>query len=396
MKQQLLIASFDLAIGGVERSLIGLLNSIDYTRYDVDVMLFKHEGEFMSLFPEGPTLLPERKEYATFRQSVKEIAATKQAGIAAARLAAKYAGELHGKWVKSSEPGYSIIQFGWEWTLPLLPSLEKEYDAAISFLWPHHFVAHKVKAKKKIGWIHTDYSNITLLTKKEEKMWKHMDAIAAVSESCETSFLQKFPNLQNKMNVIENILSPTFIREQADEIVPAFSKSATTLVTVGRFSYAKGIDEAIRACRILVDQGHNIHWHVVGYGPQEQELQSLISELRLENHFFLAGKKSNPYPYIKGCDLYVQPSRYEGKAVTVREAQILHKPVVITNFPTAASQLEHNVDGFITEMGPEGIAKGISTLLHDQKRVRQFIETTKQRNYGNSNEVEKLYELISS
>ena len=72
----------------------------------------------------------------------------------------------------------------------------------------------------------------------------------------------------------------------------------------------------------------------------EEELKELIAQNNLEDSFILLGKKTNPYPYMKACDLYVQPSRYEGKAVTVTEAKILGKPILITNYPTARSQIE--------------------------------------------------------
>ena len=144
-------------------------------------------------------------------------------------------------------------------------------------------------------------------------------------------------------------------------------------MTVGRLSHAKGLDNAVRACRKLVDKGYEIEWYVVGYGPLEEELKGLIDELNLQNHFFLLGKKTNPYPYIKASDIYVQPSRYEGKAVTIREAQILGKPVVITNFPTAKSQAQDGVDALITPQSVEGIVEGIQRLI-DNPNLKEELE----------------------
>lgn len=397
MRKKVLITSFDMAIGGVERSLIGLLSQIDYNKYDVDLMLFKHEGELFSLLPQGPNLLQEIQEYATFRKSVKQILKEGNTSIGISRLLGKTAGVLHGKYKNSLEPGYLVIQYGWRMSLPFLPELEEEYDVAVSFLWPHYFIGNKVRAKRKIGWIHTDYSNISLNKRIEYQMWKEMDFIVAVSESCRNSFLNSFPHVNKKVEVIENIISPKFVCEQSNQdvtdempVVPNRIK----LVTVGRLSYAKGIDDAVHACRKLLDQGYNIEWYIVGYGPQEMELKMLIDKLELQDRFFLLGKKINPYPYIKECDIYVQPSRYEGKAVTVREAQILRKPVLITNFPTAKSQLEDGVDGCICPMGIDGIIEGIKKLVDDVKFKEKIIRNTSQRNYGNETEVEKVYKLI--
>lgn len=399
MKKKVLIASFDLAIGGVERSLIGLLNSIDYQKYEIDLMLFKHEGEFFSLLPEGPNLLPENPAYSTFRKSISQIIREGRYPIAVSRIFAKYISGIKGKMMKVEEPGYLTIQYGWELTRPFLPELSKEYDLAIGFLWPHHFIGEKVKAKRKVGWVHTDYSNIFIDKKTEMKMWKNLDQIVAVSEECSNTFVNQFPHLKEKTIVIENILSQDFVRQQS-EIQSAHEikkePGKTVILSVGRLSHAKGFDNAIRACGRLVDKGYDIAWYVVGYGPLEYELRKLITELGLENYFFLLGKKLNPYPYIKACDIYVQPSRYEGKAVTIREAQILGKPVVITNFSTAKSQVTNGIDGLITSTGVEGIVDGLQKLLDNSSLKEKLTNNTQLVDYGNENEVQKIYSLINS
>lgn len=396
-KKKILISSFDLAIGGVERSLIGLLKQIDYEKYDVDLMLFKHEGDFLPYLPLGPTLLPEVPSYATFRKSIFQIAKDGHYPIAITRIVAKYVGLIHGKVKKVDEPGYLAIQYGWEITNRFLPKLSKEYDVAIGFLWPHHFIGEKVKARKKIGWIHTDYSNVYLNNRLESRMWKKLDNIVTVSDECLNTFVNIFPFLKEKTTVIENILSPKLINEQAfaepcSEITKREGK--TVLLTVGRLSHAKGLDNAVRACRKLLDSGYDIEWHVIGYGPLEGELNKQINDLGLQNHFFLLGKKTNPYPYIKACDIYVQPSRYEGKAVTIREAQILAKPVVITNFPTAKSQATHGVDALITTQDVTGIVNGIESLINDDYLRNKLISNVLSKDYGNESEIEKLYNLI--
>ncbi|RBP27440.1 MULTISPECIES: glycosyltransferase [Bacillus] len=398
-KKKILITSFDMAIGGVERSLIGLLNTIDYSKYDVDLMLFKHEGEFLFLLPKLPNLLKEVKQYTTFRKSIKQILQEGQITIGMARTLGKILGDVHGRYVKSAEVGYFVIQYGWRITLPFIPKLEEEYDVAISFLWPHYFVGDKVRAKRKIGWIHTDYSNINLNASMEYKMWSKMDNIVAVSEGCRDSFLSILPNVNKDVEIIENILSPEFVREQAhrEDIMKELQMKPgkIKLVTVGRLSYAKGIDVAMHALRKLLDEGYDMEWYVVGYGALEAELRKLLVELNLGKHFFLLGKKTNPYPYIKACDIYVQPSRYEGKAVTVREAQIIGKPVLITNFSTAKSQVQDGIDGLITEMGINGIVNGIKKLIEDKELREALVEHTLKGEYGNCNEINKLYALFS-
>ena len=123
-------------------------------------------------------------------------------------------------------------------------------------------------------------------------------------------------------------------------------------------------------------------------------IRKIIRENNLEDSFILLGKKINPYPYMKAADIYVQPSRYEGKAVTVGEAQILGKPVLITNYTTAKSQVRENIDGYICELSVEGIANGIEKLYEDKNLRTKLSDNCKKTNYSNSNELSNLYKLF--
>ena len=395
--KNVLISTFDMEIGGVERSLINMLSEFDYKNNNVDLMLYSHSGDFLSLLPKGFNLLPEINEYKTFRQGIGQVFKNRFYGIGCGRVLAKVISSINGKIKKSSEIGYYQMQFMWKYSMKHLPKLEKKYDVAISYLWPHYFVAEKVSAKKKIAWIHTDFSTIETDIKEDLRIWNKFDNIVAVSEECKNSFLNKYPSLNNKVSVIENITSPEFINKMSQENVEkeiADNKSFK-LISVARLSHAKGIDNAVRALKILKDRGlNNIKWYVVGYGGDEEMIRSLIKENNLEDSFILLGKKINPYPYMKACDVYVQPSRYEGKAVTVVEAQILNKPVIITNYTTAQSQLKNGFDGYITELSIEGIADGIEKLYKDEKLRNKFINNCKSSNYGNSHELDKLYKLF--
>ena len=114
----------------------------------------------------------------------------------------------------------------------------------------------------------------------------------------------------------------------------------------------------------------------------------------MEDHVIILGKKTNHYPYIKACDIYVQPSRYEGKSVTVREAQMLCKPIVVTNYPTASSQIKDGVDGVIVPMDNEGCAKGLARVMLDEALQQRIEEYLQGHDYGNEAEVEKIYRLL--
>ena len=394
--KKVLVASFDMEVGGVERSLISMLHNFDY-KYDVDLMLYSHTGDFMDLLPKSPNLLPEDKIYKTFRMPIAQIAKQGNIPMAISRVYSILESKLISKIKGVDESVYAQMQYMWKNSLCFLPKYKKKYDVAISYLWPHYFVAQKVDAKVKIAWIHTDYSKLETDIEVDLKMWDKFDHIVAVSEECKNAFLKKYGKLKDKVIVIENITSPKFIETMAKEKVenPMNDDNCFKIVSVARLSYAKGIDNAVRALKLLVDKGYdNIKWYIVGYGGDEEIIKNLIKENKLEDKFILLGKQINPYPYMKSADLYVQPSRYEGKAVTVCEAQILSKPVLITNYTTAKSQIKDGFDGCITELSVEGIANGIEMLYKNEDLRNKLSNNCKNTNYSNKDELQKLYDLF--
>ena len=393
MKKKILIASYDLEIGGVERSLISMLNNFDYERYDVELLLYNHSGEFMPLILKDVKLLPENTKYKSIRLGIGTLIKAGEYNLAFQRLRAKYGYEYRKD--KSLDDTYQM-QLMWKYCNPYFPKVEEEYDVAISYLWPHNFVAEKVRAKKKIAWIHTDYSNISPDRNIDLEVWDKFDSIVGVSEKCVATFLKLYPSLKKKCVVVENITSPEFIRKMSEEQVSEeFEKDKFNLLTVARFSHAKGIDQGVEAIKLLRDRGiDNIKWYIVGYGGDENKIRELITRYSLEDMIEILGKKDNPYPYMKMCDLYMQPSRYEGKAVTVVEAQILAKPVLITNYPTAHSQVVNEVDGEICELSIDGIANGVEKFYRDRELLERYRSNCESGNYENKEELKKLYELF--
>ncbi|NHM29264.1 glycosyltransferase [Neobacillus terrae] len=399
MKKDILISVYNMEIGGIERSLINMLESFDYQKYNVDLLIFHHVGEFMSLIPKSVNILPQVERYSGFRKPVKQCLKEKQYSLAFIRVVSKYIAKLKSKSRNMEEgAGYIQMQLTQKYSSFLVPMLDKEYDVAISYAWPHDIIANKVKAKKKVAWIHTDYSKLEIDNELDLIVWKQFDDIAAVSDACRDAFLSTYPALMEKVVVVENITSPNFIKKMAEEEVPLNQVRSNTfnLVSVGRLSYVKGFDLAIEALKLLHDKGlTNIKWYIIGYGGYEKEMKDLITKHDLKDSFILLGKKTNPYPYIKKCDLYVQPSRYEGKAVTVSEAKILGKPILITKYPTASSQIENGVEGLICDLSIPGLAKGIEEFYRNQEMKNILVKNISNKDYSNSYELDKLYKIIS-
>ena len=402
MKSHLLFAIHYLELGGAERSLIGLLGALDFSRVDVDLFVYNHRGELMKMIPPQVHILPEIPEYAQIERPLKEVLGDCYWRIVLARLRAKW---QFARYAKREHPkdGSAIFSYVMKNLVSLLPPIlpQKEYDLAVSFLTPHNIVMERVRAKKKAAWIHTDYSQIDVNQALELPVWTGYDKIVSISPDVTRAFLKVFPLLEHKIVEIPNVLSPKLVRERSEIIsseeiekeMPR-EQGVVNLLSVGRFSAAKNYDNVPDICRRILNDGFSVRWYIIGYGGDESLIRRKIQEAGMEDHVILLGKKENPYPYMRACDIYVQPSRYEGNAVTVREAQILGKPVVITNYPTAHSQVRDRKDGVIVPLDNEGCAKGIAVLVSDREKQSYLSAFCLAHDYGNEAKTEQLFSLL--
>lgn len=395
-KRKILIISHAMEIGGAERALIGLLNSIDSNQYQIDLFLARHEGELMKYIPSHVHLLPTNQAKYLAVPMINLIK-EKRFKMLYGRLKAKYLAKRKVEKLGLKQDNQVELTYSHLYTYKYMNEINPTvvYDLAISFLTPHYICLNKCKAKKKIAWIHTDYSTIDIDVAKELKMWNQFDYIASISNECSKAFISKFPTLQNKIIRIDNIITKDMVEEQSREFKPEeFDNQSINLLSIGRFSHAKNFDNIPEMCQLILDSGINVKWYIIGYGGDEQLIRDKIKEYNMEEHVIILGKKENPYPYIKACDIYIQPSRYEGKAVTVREAQILCKPVIITDYPTSKSQIDNGVDGVIVPMDNEKCAYGIIDFIKNKSLQQNIVQYLEEHDYSNASEVEKIYQLM--
>lgn len=395
--KRILIVSHAMEIGGAESALLGLLECIDTEQYKVDLFLLRHTGEFMKFIPPNIHLLPEIPEYTVLARPMSKTIKEGHLGLTLARLWGKWKAKRYIHKHKFSQDNGVELEYSHKYTVQFMPEIQPGvvYDAAISFLTPHYVVADKVQAKKKLAWIHTDYSVIPIDINSERNMWGKYDHIVAISERVGKSFTSKFPGLEHNLVFIENILPQNLIYQQAEEHIPDFPQDkGISLLSIGRFSYAKNFENIPEICRSIIQHGIDVQWYLIGYGSSETLIRKKIKEMNMEKYVHILGKKTNPYPYIKQCHIYVQPSRYEGKCVAVREAQFFHKPVVITSYATAASQVENGIDGIIVPMDNKGCAEMLVQFIKNKELQEKLMENTKSKDYTNSAEIHELYEVL--
>lgn len=396
--KRILIFSHAMELGGAERALLGLLENIDYSRCQVDLFLMRHAGELLQYLPEKVNLLPEIPQYASLAVPIGQVIRRGQFLVAAGRTVGKLKAAQRVRRLKLPTDNGVSLEYSHKYTADCMPKIGTgRYDLAVSFLTPHYFVSQKVQAKRKAAWIHTDYTKVKVDVESELNMWAAYDHIISISEAVSQSFLTVFPSLRDKLIVIENLMPVKSIREQAenfsveDEMPDDGTKK---LLSIGRFCTAKNFDNVPDICRRILQSGINIRWYLIGFGSDETLIRKKIAECGMEKYVIILGKKTNPYPYIKACDLYVQPSRYEGNSVSVHEAQILGKPVVITDYATSASQLEDGWDGIIVPMENDKCAASLADFFQDEEKQRVLVRNEMRKDYTNAGGLQRLYKLL--
>lgn len=384
-----------LHCGGAEKALVSLLRTIDYSKYKVDLLLFKREGMFLDHLPNEVKLLDPPSDYRYFDMSMTrallECLKSRKLGLAIARLKA-------GMIIKIERNPARREQLVWRQLTRALPFIHTNYDAAIGYLEknPVYYCIEKVEAKVKLGFIHNDYVMLGMDPKLDHRHFQRLDYLVTVSEECASVLKRTFPMYSNKVRVIHNIVSPSAISQLSLLPKPLLpKKGGITIISVGRLTAQKGFDMAIEACRILINYGYDVRWYVVGEGKDRRKLEEQIQREQLQERFLLLGLEDNPYPLIRQADLYVQTSRFEGKSIAIDEAKILGKPIVVTNFSTATDQITHEHNGLIVEQNAQAIALGVERLIVDQSLSERFVKCLANEELGTEEEIDKLYSFLA-
>ncbi|MTP79571.1 glycosyltransferase [Turicibacter sanguinis] len=385
MKNILFIVS-DMESGGFQKSLVSLLQCFDYDKYNVDLLILSPQGIFMNQIPCEVNVLTlnfPRKFFSTFPKGVIELIKEKEFVLALKRM-------FHFC-LSRIDKGKAGIYMSKQ-----IPALNKEYDVAIDYNGQHllYYMVDKINAKKKITYFHNDYKMWSYYISADKKYYPKVDWIVTISEKCRQSLIELFPECENRIKLIENISSPKIIRKLSRENDEIYDEERINLLTVARPMSSKGYDLAIKACKLLIEQGYNINWYSIGVSNEENKYKEMVKKYGLEKKFIFLGERKNPYIYMRQCDIYVQPSRFEGKSVAIDEAKIIGKPIVVTNFSTVYDQISHEENGLICEMNENSLYEAIKRILDDKTLKVKLVENLKNERLGNETEVFKLYKLI--
>ncbi|MCA1061474.1 glycosyltransferase [Rossellomorea aquimaris] len=386
MKLKILFVIDSLNSGGAEKSLISLLSLLDYDAYDVDLLMFSRKGLYLPLLPKKVNVIEESEVLEKLQRKNFKQFYLKLGNSLSLRIPF-YKNFMHS------------AQINWKWKERGVKQLNQKYDVAIAYSqgFPTYFVAEKVESTKKYCWINTDYKKASYNKRFDEKFYYRFDNIVAVSESNKEIFIKEMPLAKDKTLVIYDIISPRLVRSMSEKPVSYQDNyKGIKILTIGRLVEVKGYDLAIKACYQLKKQGINFRWYSIGEGELKPKLEKLVKDYDLEDTFIFLGPHQNPYNYLKMCDIYVQPSRFEGFGMAIAEAKILHKPIISTNFPVVFNQIENNENGIVVDMDPKEISQGIKKIIRNKELKEKIIYNLKHEFIGTENEIHKLYRLIES
>lgn len=387
IKVLILTNSFD--IGGTEAALNSLLKMMNPEEYQITVLAITKEGPLLKEVPgtvKIKQLLFTKSKYRIFVSGRKEK--TDSIKTLAAKIEKKY---YYFKYKQNAEKN-QLYEKILEYTSPL----EGEYDLLLDFHGYGYFLtaygAECIKAKKKAMWIHDE--NIWWLYKVVSYLGKY-DKIFCVSQAVKTSLLQNFPEYKEKAEVFYNVTDTERIKRMADDALnDERYRGNRKILTIGRMEEQKGYDVAIEAAEILKNRNIAFQWFFMGDGNLRQELEKIVKKKGLEKNIIFLGKKSNPYPYIKNCNLYVQPSRHEGYATTILEARVLKKIIVASDIPSNREQIKTGINGYLEILKGEAFAERIEGILQGKEHTEKITGNLENENLDFAGEMKKLDKLL--
>ena len=366
-KKQILFIPWSFSYGGgAEKQLAGIVNNLDKDKYEIDVLEFFHTNINIEPINSNINLLkPVNDKQKESR--IKRFLVNILVYVCPAIIRKIY--------------------------------IKKEYDYEISFNQEiPTFLLSKNPKSKKICWIHGPIWNLSL--KKhfirhfiQKHNFKKADKIVAISEETLKSIKTIYPKFAFKTTKIYNGYDYKKMDELSEEYKVKKAKKFEILYA-NRFDENKNPLLLIEAARLLKEETNDFHINFLGKGMLESKMRALIKEYNLEENISIVGYKSNPYPYIKMCDIFCLTSVNEGFSNVIIEAVHFHKPFVSTNVGIVNEIKQFNVGKVAST--PEEISYEIHNMLINNEQYNIMVKNCKkiENKFSIENQAENLGKVI--
>ena len=368
MKKICFVAEYMLC-GGTEKSLLSLLPLLDRNKYDITLLLLKKKGDLIAELPADIKVqeipLPKEIEDELSYGRKKALIQTFKKGKII-QVFKKIIDGLRMLINTKSDVGRRVWYY--KSIKNKIQKYPEKFDIVIDYmgygLFNSYYAAEKIQGKVKISWVHFEPKKCMPDFSDFKEVLQKFQYIMCVSKETERNMLELIPELSGRYRVFYNIVNGEELKEKSDLMEIKKGKNVFSIVSIGRLAHQKGFDLGIEVIEKLCKEGYAIKWYIIGEGNQRTELEQKISEsIYAKESIVLLGQQINPYPYLKMCDIYFQPSRHEGYGIAVAEARVFCKPIVSTDFAGAREQLINNETGIITECTIESMYEGLKLLI---------------------------------
>lgn len=353
-RRSILFINGHLRVGGVENSLINLINNVDFKEFDVDLLLLQGGYDYEPDLPREVNVIKIDLDQA-----------------AGPMLSSMLRNVRNGNWIcvryrllnlMSRLMSKKVFRH-----LHISKKLRSCYDCVISYR-PGicaDIALHSVVADKKICWWHHGSLDVGISNLSEQLAG--FDRVVGVSRGVGQMLVSNFPMLRSKITVIPNVVDIECINRKADAYTP-YEKSEghkIKLVSVSRLSAEKNVIKAVEVAKILKSRNIDFSWHIIGGGDCEKDIMDAIRLNELEAYVFLEGSLSNPYPWIKSSDILVHLSPVESFGIVIIEAMAL-KTLCIAVKSIGAEELINGDNGLLVEDSDTDIAESIISALNGE------------------------------
>lgn len=375
MKKKILFVIDNLNAGGAEKTLVTLLNKFDLNNYDVTLFLISKEGFYINELSKNVNLI------YLFNLDCHSI--NKLANKVLRKCLFYFISK--SKFTKINKYIFSYV-------------INKEYDIYISFM---EGISTKIVDliapinKKKIAWVHTDVSKYKWYRKyytsyeEEKACYLNYDNIICVSKDALNGFEKVYFSKQTN-KVIYNILDKDEILKQSNEYIEL--NGDFKVCCVGRLEKEKGQDRLIEAFSKL--SGNNM-LYIVGDGSERNKLEELAKKRGIIDKVIFTGFDSNPYKYIKNCDVVVSASRNEGFSLFVAESIILNKMVISTRCSGPIEILDDGRYGKLVNDEFE-LALLLKQIINNKLIIKEYEKLAEKRSiiFESKTTMGKIYKIL--
>ena len=392
--KKMLIVGITMSAAGTENSFINFARHIDFNQWQVDLLLAKREGDFLDLIPKEINVLDMGEDGELFVLSKDNSKAVingfyQNRPFKMFKLFPTLLGISLSKGEKKTYKKNNL----WIKMMKEMAPFEKEYDLAIGY-WGDRtlfYVVDKVKAKKKMAWMHFNFPSPPRSPKTYKKYIDKLDRFVAVSDECADSIIKAIPSVKDKVVLFENYIDKERVRKLSEEPSP-LDNTKFNIVTVGRINYDKGYDVALPAMIKFLEENKEAEWHIVGNGTGSyfEQFMSGVKSSSCKSRIVIHGVQKNPYVYIMNADVYLQPSRNESQCMVVEETKVLCKPIIATRYQTANRQLDNGRLGKICDFNSDSIFRALVEMKNDPSLSERYINELFENKGEDDRNVEKI------